>query len=209
MRRELELKYSVGDADALLAWLDDHLPPAPGATGWQDTMVIDRYFDTAGRALGAAGYGARLRQRSGETIVGLKSDIGVSDGIHYRHELEAPATPALVPGDWPPSDVRELVQRVAGTQPLIERFVLDQLRREREHALDDCRFLISMDHVNVLHRGRRLGELHQLEVELLDGNPSVLAALGRRIAASGLVRPELRSKLATAKALAAAADTPR
>lgn len=208
MSQELELKYSVDDPEALLAWLDDHLPPAPGGTGWQDSIVIDRYFDTAGGALAAAGYAARLRERSGTTIVGLKWDIGVSDGIHYRHELEAPATLALEPTAWPPSDVRELVRRVVGAQPLIERFVLDQLRRERQHELDGCRVLISMDRVNVQHGGRRLGQLQQLEVELLDGEASVLAALGRRIAASGLVRPEMRGKLATAKRMAAADSAP-
>lgn len=202
MTDELELKYAVDDTAALEQWLDEEFPPAPGDAGWRTARVTDRYFDTYGRALEQAGYGARLRRTDGSVVVTLKSEVAevaAGDGFHHRIELEAEAVDSLRPARWPRSEVRDLIERTGGKRRLVERFVLRQRRRERTHRLAEggaC--MLSVDLVTVVARGERLAELRQLEVELVEGDKSVLRAMARRIEGSGLATPEARSKMALA-----------
>ena len=100
MGDELELKYSVDDLDAIIAFLDEQLPIAPGY-GWRTIDVTDTYFDTASRALAKAGYGARLRRHGIKRSVGLKSDIRTDGALVARTEIEADATASLDPAAWP------------------------------------------------------------------------------------------------------------
>ena len=199
MTDELELKYAVEDAAALETWLDSEFPPVAGEP-WRDQRVTDRYFDTADRALGQAGYGARLRRTGEAVVLGVKTDIDTKDGVHHRLELEAPGVDRLEPARWPESEVRALIEQIVGDRPLVERFVLRQQRRERRHSVDGGVCMLSIDVVKVVARDRTLAELCQLEVELLAGE-GVLREMARRIESSGLVTPEPRSKMAIAARL--------
>ena len=59
MGDELELKYSIDDIEAVVAFLDEQLPPAR-ATAVVSTPATPTSTPT--RALAKAGYGARLRR---------------------------------------------------------------------------------------------------------------------------------------------------
>jgi triphosphatase len=195
LSEEHELKYAVDDLAAMEAWLDREWPTSLHSSGWHDVAVSDRYFDTADEALAAAGYGARLRGSGDGTLLALKA-IGTAGGaLHSRRELEAPATPALSPDEWPPSEARELVRRIAGDRPLVDRFVLEQRRRERHIAMDDARLTLSLDRVAVRAEGRHLATLTGLEIELLTGRPETLVAIAERLEPSGLAAPESRTKM--------------
>jgi inorganic triphosphatase YgiF len=200
---ETELKYSVRDRAAVRDWLDELLPPAGGAE-WISRRVLDRYVDTSDGRLARAGYGARLRTGDSGAMVTLKADEGVDGALHRRREIVGRAG-SLRPSRWPPGEARDLVLGLAGDAPLIERFVLRQRRLERIAQLDRARVLLSIDHLEVVHAGRLLGTFDGLEVELLEGQPSVLTALAPRLEASGLVATEPRSKLQLADSLVAAA----
>jgi triphosphatase len=193
---ELELKYAIEDIDAVAGWLDDELPPVEGA-GWQAIEVTDTYFDTADHALARAGYGARLRRVGNHTTLELKSNAAVDGALHRRVEVEAEASPALDAQAWPPSEGREIVERLAGGQPLVARFVLRQHRRKRDHS----GFELSLDEVVIGRGRRRLGQLTELEVECKTGRPRALRKLADQLEASGLVKAEPRSKMASAAAL--------
>jgi triphosphatase len=193
---ELELKYAIDDIEAVARWLDDALPPAEGS-GWQASEVTDTYFDTAEHALARAGYGARLRRIGGRTTLELKSNAEVDGALHRRVEVEAGASPALDAQAWPPSEGREIVEHLAGGQPLVARFVLRQHRRKRDHS----GFELSLDEVVIARGRRRLGRLTELEVERKTGRPRALRRLGSQLEASGLVKAEPRSKMAAAAAL--------
>ena len=202
---ELELKYAVDDPAALETWLDLEFPAATTDPGWRTSRMTDRYFDTADRALEQAGYGARLRRTGELVVVGVKSDVAetaAGDGFHHRLERESAAADSLRPERWPASDVRDLIERATGGRRLVERFVLRQLRRERKYRLAEGRTcLLSIDRVTVVAGGESVAELRELEVELLEGDESVLREMAGRIVASGLALPEPRSKMAIAALL--------
>lgn len=207
MNDELELKYTVLDLEALREWLDRTFPTDDRQGVWREQEMVDIYFDTADERLASAGHGARLRTIAGATVVGLKSDLRLRGSVHQRLELEAPAANVLDPSVWPPSEVRELVARVVRGVPLEERFALRQVRRERTHRpRDGAAVLLSLDRVEVLHGGRQLGELLQLEAELRSGPADVLYEMARLLESSGLVQPEPLSKMALAEALVAAGE---
>lgn len=205
MSDELELKYSATDLSALEAFLDEHFPVARAGPGWREYRTADRFFDTSDGALLRAGYGARLRRTGGKTTLGLKSDVDVTAGLHHRREFEAPATPSLGPADWPPSEPRAIVRRLARGRRLHERFVLRQVRRERAWRSDGDECLFSLDLVSVRHGRTELGQLQGLEVELRAGEPESLRRIDQRVMASGLVAHEPRSKMAQAAAMVEAA----
>ena len=202
---ELELKYSATDLSPLEAFLDEHFPVAPTEPGWREYRTADRFFDTSDGSLLRAGYGARLRRTGGQTTLGLKSDVDVTAGLHHRRELEAPATPSLDPADWPPSEPRGIVRRLARGRRLHERFVLRQVRRERAWRAETGACLLSLDLVSVRHGRDEVGQLRGLEVELLEGQAQLLRRIDQQIMASGLVAHEPRSKMAQAGEMVRAA----
>ena len=196
MGDELELKYEIDDVDAVVAWLDDNLPPAAGY-GWHTVDMTDLYFDTAGRALARAGYGARLRRLRSHWTVGLKTDLETDGALVKRSEIEGDANAALDPSAWPPSQARDLVQRLATDEPLTERFVLRQRRLRRDFGGLE----LSVDDVAVRHRRQLVGRLTEMEVEFKSGRRAELRRVGRLLERSGLVRAEPRSKMALAAAM--------
>ncbi|MEO8625061.1 MAG: CHAD domain-containing protein [Candidatus Limnocylindrales bacterium] len=201
MSEELELKFLVEDLLAAQEWLGLRLAVG-GADSWRTIHIADRYFDTADGALGAAGYGARLRRIGRQTTLTVKSDLEVRAGLHRREELEAPATRSLDPGAWPASEARTRVIEVAGARRLIERFRIEQERHEVEAHVDGALVAASLDDIAVFAGGRPAGSLKQLEVELRSGSEADLQALGAEIAAAGIGEAESRSKMVIAAELA-------
>ncbi|HUR15899.1 MAG TPA: CHAD domain-containing protein [Candidatus Limnocylindrales bacterium] len=200
---ELELKYTIDDPGAAEGWFDEHYPDREG---WRTVRMVDRYFDTAGRALFDAGYGARLRQVGRKTVLTLKSDIDVTDGRHQRLELEGHATQELDVNAWKPSAARDRVAEVVGERRLIELFLVRQKRRERPISVDGAELMVSIDLGKVVAAGREVGPIVQLEVEHLRGRRVPLDEVARQIREAGIGRPESRSKLAMAHELAEAAS---
>jgi CHAD domain-containing protein len=196
MGDELELKYTVDDLDAVIAFLDEQLPPAIGY-GWRTLFVTDTYFDTETRALARAGYGARLRRHGRKGIVGLKSDLRTQGALVARNEIEAEATAALDPSTWPRSEARDIVRSLARREPLLPRFVLRQRKRRRDFGGLE----LSVDEVTVRRRREVAGELRELEVEYKSGRKSELTRVAKLIEKSGLATAEPRSKMVLAAAM--------
>lgn len=206
MSEELELKFLVQDLAAAQAWLSQRLAVSGVGPAWRTMPMVDRYFDTADGALGAAGYGARLRRIGRQTVVTVKSDLEVRGGLHRREELEAPAARSLDVAKWPESEARTRVIEVAGARRLIERFRVEQERRESDARVADAVVVVSLDECAVFANGRAAGTVTQLEVELRGGSEAALRGLGDEIAAAGIGTPEGRSKMVIAAELAAAAQ---
>ena len=198
---EVELKFAFQDPEALRAWFDKAFPPRPG-DGWRTLEITDRYFDTADLALKEAGFGARLRTLGSDTTLTVKATIEVTDGMHRRLELEAPATRDLDPGRWPNSEARARLIEVVGGRRLIERFVIGQERRERVVVLDGATAVASIDEGEVEFLGIRAGVLRHFEIELREGSADVLRAIAVPITAGDLVTREDRSKLELAAEMA-------
>jgi inorganic triphosphatase YgiF len=202
---ELKLRGGPAELDAL-AVLDRIGPATLGAARTVDEL--DVYLDTASGALAAARWACRLRARDGRRWISCKGPAEHLPGavLHRRPEVEgaAPDGEVTVPAEWPPSPARELVLRLAGDAPLVERITLRQRRTERTVAVSESRIgTLSLDRVAVELGGTGIGGFAMVELELDPGvEPAgvgrVLTALGER---PGL-EPDPLSKLEHALALA-------
>jgi len=204
---ESELKYRA-ETDATLEALAS--PPRLGPATLGPANVVeerDRYLDTEGRDLERARWACRLRTREGRSLVSLKGPPQHAAGaaLHLRPELEGPANDDPEAASWPPSPARDLLLELTGGAALRERLTLAQSRTEREVAVGKRRVgLLSIDRSCVLHRGREVGVLRVVELELA---PDALvagldaASLERALAAIPGLTPDPASKLERALAL--------
>jgi CHAD domain-containing protein len=200
--KEVELKYRVTDSatgERLVG--TDELAGLTASGGRPRAVQIeDRYVDSADGQLTRAGFAVRVRQRRDDTIVSVKSlthEVGAGGAIR-RLELEGPADRVAPPVDWPASDARALVLEHAGDAPLVERVTIRQLRRQRVFKAGTTRVELSLDEVDVVHRGRIVTSFVELEAELRKGDEAALERLAAVLdTEAGLVRSS-ESKLEAA-----------
>ena len=197
MNEELELKYRIDNVVAVRATIDA-LVPLSDAETWRRLSITDRYFDTPDEALAKAGYGARLRRIGGQTVLTLKSDLEVADGLHRRIELEAPASKVLDARRWPDSAARRRLLEIVGERRLVVSFAVRQRRLERHVSLGRAQLAVSLDTAQVSHLGMPVGTLAQLEVERRSGRRAGLETFGRLLDDAHVGIRESRSKLALA-----------
>jgi len=202
---ELELKYRADDPAPLraLAAVSSLGPVALGPANPVDEL--DRYLDTPGLRLGAAGWACRLRIRGEQMTLSLKGPArhGPGDALHRRPEVEGPAGPGTDPGRWPPSPARDLLASLAGGSAsqisLVERFTLEQRRTERTVLAGGRRIgLMSLDEVTVLRDSKARGTLLMVELEFVAGeppDPRLVAELGAALAVVVGLQPDPHTKL--------------
>jgi inorganic triphosphatase YgiF len=154
---------------------------------------VDIYLDTPAGELAAARWACRLRRRADRLTVSLKGppDGPVTDAIHRRPEVEGPATPSLDPAAWPPSPARDLLDRLRGAAPIVERLTLEQDRTERLVTLDGRALAtLSLDAVTVRRAGRARGSFAVVELELAP-DAADREPMFRRVAAELHARADL------------------
>jgi inorganic triphosphatase YgiF len=205
MRVEIEAKFRAAGTGPLRALERiDRLGPATlGAL--EEVDEIDRYLDTDDERLASARWACRLRERRGTVRLSLKGPpeptaTGVdTTALHRRPEVEGPAGPGLVPGDWPSSAARVLLERLSGGAALSEWVRLVQRRGERPVVLEGVRIgTLSLDDVRVVHGDRERDRLYVVELELADGLTPPVAVLDALAATDGL-RGEPLTKLEHAR----------
>ena len=208
--RELELKYSLGDPDAVRRLLAGDLLDGFEVGPPHSVSVEDRYLDTPSRALERAGYGARLRRAGQHTTLTVKKSAPATGAVHDRLELEGAAGRSLDPRRWAESGAQALVEATTGGERLRTLFVIAQQRNERELLVAGAHVAtVSLDQAVVRRFGRELGSFWTLEVESapdLDGRLARrrLKLLAQLLERSGLLKPEGRSKEEIGLALVAA-----
>jgi CHAD domain-containing protein len=198
---EIELKYRVIEAaagDRYLA-LDEVAGFSP-ASPVRSSQVEDRYVDTPDGAMARAGFATRLRQTAAGTTVAVKSSVRRigETSVHRREELEGPADRTAHPRDWPASDARSLILELCGDAPLVELVTIRQLRRKRVLAAGRSKVELSLDEVDAVARSRVVDRFVELEVELIAGDESVLAAIDELLARDPGLAPADSSKLEAA-----------
>lgn len=175
---EIELKYEVtarGGADRYL--VAPELGPFKPVGRIRSVRLEDRYVDTAGWALARAGFAARLRVGSRETLISIKARATSGTRMQRREEIEGPADAAKPPNDWPESEARTVLLGVCGSDPLVELLTIRQLRRVRRLQAGETRAEMSLDEVEVFGDDRLLDTFEELEVELRKGAEEPLTAL--------------------------------
>jgi CHAD domain-containing protein len=193
---EIEMKYQLRSPDGADRYLvAPELGQFKPAGPVRVVQIEDRYVDSADWALTRAGFAARLRRASRETVIGLKRREVPEGRLHRREELEGPADPNSAPTDWPASPARSVVLELCGDAPLVELLTIRQVRRVRRLVSGDTTADLSVDAVEVLVDGRTLSRFNELEVELNAGSEDALQALGKILDRDGGLRPSSRSKL--------------
>jgi len=210
MATEVEIKFRARSGGALdgLAAIDRL---AGAELGRPRTVAeVDRYLDTADGRLAGARWACRLRERGGAIRVSLKGPAEASGRawLHRRAEVEGPANPATDPASWPPSEARDLLDRLRAGAPLAERFRLEQERTERSVAVDGVPIgTMTLDRVQVVGEGEVAGTLHAVELELADPEgieAGLVDRLARELADRPGLEPDDRTKLEHALDLLAA-----
>jgi CHAD domain-containing protein len=208
---ETELKYRMTDVtagDRLLAADDLAGFSALGPAATVDNE--DRYVDTAGRSLAAAGYAGRLRTSGTGTVITLKGLRRQDSGgaTHRREELEGPADLESGASAWPQSDARDAVLEIAGDSPLGELVRIRQVRRKRNYGRDGAVVELSVDSVEVVQGEEVIERFAEVELELREGDESALEPLGDLLAEIEELVPAETSKLERALEAVARRDAP-
>lgn len=208
MPTEIEARFRADDLDRL-----DRLAEIPtigeATLGPARTFdEVDTYLDTQGGALSAARWACRLRRRDEALTVSLKGppEAAAAGGwLHRRPEVEGPASASGDPADWPPSEARDLVDRLRGGEPLAERLTLRQRRTERRVTLGGSILAtLSLDAVRVERGGRAHGSFCVVELELTagaSGREDDVARVAAALAAREMLAPDPLTKLERALAL--------
>jgi inorganic triphosphatase YgiF len=203
---EIEAKFIVPDGKTFEALKTTSVLASFSLTPGRLFSVHDRYLDTPGGALRAAGYACRRREQEGGIIMTLKAIRTSSDplaaAIHRRQELEVHLPADAPPALWPPGEARETALAVVRGEPLEalvdirqERFLREVFDGERRVAA------LSLDIVEAA-RGDGLERVLELEIELSpEGTEADLAGLAGWVSSHYRLLPSLQSKLERALAL--------
>jgi len=191
---EIEIKLSLPDRSVLERMLA--IETLAGFAAGQRTVerITDRYLDTASRAILAAGYSCRVRQRNSERHLTLKSLGQAPAHVWRRHEDEILLDPTGDPldvGRWTAGSPRELVEQAIKNEPLQVLFTVRQIRHVCP-LLDGDRPLVelSLDEVDY---GTR--PIFELEAELLpSGSEAELRQIARTLTADWQLRSVPLSK---------------
>jgi inorganic triphosphatase YgiF len=125
-------------------------------------------------------------------------------GVTTRVELEGPATRAIEPESWPPSAARAALLDATGGAPLREIARLRQQRLTRRIRRGSTTVELSLDALEAMDGGHVAGRRHELEAELVEGDPRDLADLAEALRLIEGVGPSVGSKLRFAQDVLAA-----
>lgn len=196
---EVELKLTVLDPAAIRELVLDPAAGLPGVVPLgpaRSLDVEDRYLDTAGGTLRAAGLVARIRTSPGGRRLTVKSLVRRGAGaVHRRLELEGDAGAGDDPRVWPPSDARDRLLDTVGGDPLTALATLRQRRLQRDFAVGSSVVELSLDDVGVAAQDGRTDRWTELECELRSGDEADLAVLGAILAGRPGLEPATTSKL--------------
>ncbi len=184
--QEVELKFACGPDD--LAAVLAAAPP-----GADDTAeLISVYFDTPDLALQKAGASLRVREKQGRRVQTLKRGEGMT-----REEHEAP-----IEGLAPDPKLGPLPKLVPPGAALAPAFNVRVTRRERRLRYEGAEIELALDQGEVVG-GRSRSPICEVELELKDGPPEALFALGRRLSQAAPLYLSFATKAARGQALVA------
>ncbi len=189
MGREFELKYAATEAElALLRSLYPQLTPIAMET---------TYYDTPAGTLGKLHWTLRRRMENGKSVCTLKTPL--PDGSRGEWETECDKILNAIEPLCALGAPKQLALLTAGgVEPVCgAKFT----RLAGRIDANGCTVELALDR-GVLTGGRKILPFAEVEVELKDGAEAAAVAFAEALARELGLRPEPRSKVARARALA-------
>ena len=180
---EREIKLRAASGFVLPVSLGDPIAPR---------TFSSTYHDTPDHRLANTGFTLRYRAEEGSGAWQLK----LPENGH-RLELELPGSPELVPPHF-----GDLVSATTRGRPLAPVATLDTSRKGvmvRDKGRDVAE--VVLDRVAVSRSGRKVSQIEELEVELVEGDEQSLRAIEQTLRAAGAEPGDGRPKLARALGL--------
>ncbi|MDX6429774.1 MAG: hypothetical protein QOE54_2140 [Streptosporangiaceae bacterium] len=190
---EIERKYETGSGFSLPDLRD--VPGLSGVAEPKTHTLIARYYDTEDLRLAARGI--TLRRRTGGEDAGWHLKLPVGKGA--KQEIHAPLGPGT---ETVPTRLSDLVVAYTRGRELVPVAQLETQRTERALLAADGTVLAELADDSVT--AQRLGSApngagwktwRELEVELVDGSPAVVKAVGKRLRGSGARKSRVAAKL--------------
>lgn len=172
-----------------------------------DEHLESWYFDTADGDLREAGLAYRIRLEGGRWLATVKADDTSAGGLHIRREWTVTvAEPDPSVTAFAGSEAGPLLAAAAGDQPLVPLFSTIFDRRKADIiTADGSRVELAADR-GAIHAGGREESFAEIELELKEGRPAAVLALGAALAQALPLAVEPRSKYLRALILAGLAD---
>ncbi len=157
--------------------------------------VVNWYFDTPDCLLARSRVALRLRKAGRRWLQTLKAGGSVSGGLHQREEWEYPLPDATLDlALFRDTPLAALNEAGALHEKLTPAFVTDFMRtRWIVEPAPGQRIEVALD-VGDIRVAERVERVCELELELLEGTPDALIALGRTLAAAHPLMPARASK---------------
>ncbi|MDR0717359.1 MAG: CYTH domain-containing protein [Azoarcus sp.] len=187
---EIELKLSF-PAGTLPAILRHPLIAGAPREGKPETLE-STYFDTPALTLKAHRIAVRLRRQGAETVQTVKCAAVSRDGLAQRPEWEQPWHDQF---DFSAIDAPETAAVLARARGELVPVFVTRFRRDTRlfHARAGARILIMID-VGVIAASERSIPLHELELELSEGDADDLRRLAAELRKTLPLIPEDISK---------------
>lgn len=173
----------------------------------QDEEHVDRYFDTDAFDLWKHGLTLRVRSVGERHVQTLKSDGNALAGLHRRTELETEIASENPDPQIFSKQLRKVLPDLAhhldGAQLTPEPVFVNRTKRSSWMlALPDGTQIECALDLGQLQHGERTAQVHELELELKEGDPAQLYELARQVHGTLPVRIENASKAERGYALA-------
>jgi triphosphatase len=216
METELKLRFSRPDSQKKLVdslWFHQLVMPDSQV----ETMMLSRYFDTADQVLTRMKTSLRIRVEGAVKVATIKLGGQSSNGLHQRLEwsvdlddedwsndpsagldMEWFQKNAVSDGD-PDERLHEILLAIDG-QPLIEICQAKFIRKAFDVGYGDTLMELALD-TGEISAGGLTDSIHELELELKEGDVRDLMDLGQELLARFELVPENKSKYARCLAL--------
>jgi inorganic triphosphatase YgiF len=199
--REIELKLDASHEDLR------RLQRQPLVRSLSQTRAVTQslesvYFDTEEHDLIAAGFGLRVRRIGTRRVQTVKGERLASGGLFERTEFEIPLY-----GDQPSierisdPELRARLTEIVAGKPLVEVFRTEFRRTHRVLRKGESEWTLDVD-VGRITAGGRSVPVHEVELELRQGDPAKLFEFALLLQERIDLRPAVRSKAERGYALA-------
>ena len=180
MASELELKLAA-TPEKIIKIRELDFPGAANQSEWQCNKLVNTYFDTKRFKLKGMSIGMRIREVEGKLIQTVKSSGKAIGGLHQRNEDEVELTEKQLDTDLISEPYLQILVEEAQEEDgeFIACFNTDF---ERTSCLlsfsDNTKIEVSLD-VGVITAGEKTQEICEVELELVEGSPEYIFAIGR------------------------------